>query len=119
MDFAAEAAMDSRMMRKIGCAAVVKGRVVSKTCNSVMGTKLSSSHLNACSTHAEMAALEDVLRQYDLLQQARAMLQQCREKGSRCYPGLPSHCMYQTQDWWQGQAGHVAATAGIPAAAGC
>lgn len=75
MDLALELANSSRMSHKIGCAIVCKGRVVARGMNETVGTKRAHSTVHNVSRHAEMCALEQLLRKLRLLGRVRHVLQ--------------------------------------------
>lgn len=75
MDLALALANRSRMSHKIGCAIVCKGRVIARGMNETVGTKRAHSTVHNVSRHAEMCALEELLRKLRLLNRVRHVLQ--------------------------------------------
>jgi len=82
MERAAVIASQSDMLWKLGCAIYIKGKLVSLACNKTVGTMPVHKTMHIASSHAEMSAMETLLRKLGLLERARALIQ-CREK--RCH----------------------------------
>jgi hypothetical protein len=75
MEHASSIAQESEMLWQMGCAIVGKGRkLIAASCNYVVGTIPANSFNNVASCHAEMGAIEKMLRRYGLLAEARRRL---------------------------------------------